>query len=141
MTAVHACLSQGIREGHEAVVYLLGQTDGETTVIVAAVSPRAKTTWGSFRVDATAMARVVRAAADHGLQVVGQLHTHPGGAYHSDGDQDGARIVYAGYVSIVVPDYGRRLPTMEGAAVFFFRGGTGFIQLDPPMFSIVPARI
>jgi proteasome lid subunit RPN8/RPN11 len=86
------------------------------------------------------MARIVRSAANNGLQVVGQLHTHPGEAYHSDGDEYGARIAYSGYVSIVVPAYGRRLPALDGAAVFFFRNRLGFLQLDPSRFTIVSAR-
>src|SRR5262245_40859733 len=108
-----ACLA-GIANGlrgttaacHEGIVYLLGRTDGETTLAVTAVRPAARTTRGSFDVDSVAMARVVRSAADLTLHVVGQVHTHPGGAAHSDGDVAGARMKYPGYVSIVLPHYG-----------------------------------
>ena len=91
-------------------------------MIVGAIRPESHATIGSFNVSSVAMARVVRAANDIGLQVVGQVHTHPKLAYHSGGDDDGARIVYDGYISIVVPGYGRELPSLRGAAIYSYRG-------------------
>ena len=87
------------------------------------------------------MARVVRASAETGLQVVGQVHTHPGRAYHSQGDNQGARIAYTGFVSIVIPEYGQHLPALDGIAAFVFRAGCGFRAIDEKRIMIVPARI
>lgn len=122
-------LASEIKRGHEGIAYLLGITTGTMTMAATAVRPDATTSPGSFKVDAPAMAKVVRVAADLGLHVVGQLHTHPGAAYHSDGDVEGARIAYPGFVSIVLPSYGRALPALDGAAVFMFQQGSGFTQL------------
>ena len=55
-----------------------------------------------------------------GLQVVGQLHTHPGEAHHSAGDLEGMRIRYPGYFSIVVPDYGSQLPSFKHAHILMW---------------------
>jgi proteasome lid subunit RPN8/RPN11 len=121
--AIRDCIAREIAVGHEGIAYLFGQTNGESTLIVGSIRPDAQTTVGSFNVSALAMARVVRTATDAGLQVVGQIHTHPGQAYHSDGDIDGARIAYDGYVSIVVPEYGRKLPSFAAAAIFFYCDG------------------
>ncbi len=142
-----ACLA-GISNGlqgstaacHEGIVYLLGRTDGETTLVVTAVRPAARTTRGSFDVNSVAMARVVRSAADLMLHVVGQVHTHPGGAAHSDGDVAGARMKYPGYVSIVLPDYGRRLPRLDGAAIYTFVETRGFVQLDAGDLVVIPGE-
>lgn len=141
VAALAVCMAPEIDKGHEGVAYLIGQSDGTTTLAVAAIRPAAVTTKGSFRVPAPAMARVVRAAVDQGLQVIGQVHTHPGDAYHSDGDDDGARIAFTGFVSIVLPDYGRRLPELTGAAAYFFKAGERFVALDPSAITIVPGRI
>lgn len=108
---------------HEGIAYLLGQTNGSTTIVLGAVRPESHTTRGSFNVSSLAMAKVVRTANDAGLQVVGQIHTHPGEAYHSDGDVEGARIAYDGFVSIVAPDYGRLLPSLTRCAVYFYQDG------------------
>jgi len=121
--AIRECMAPEIVMGHEGIAYLFGQTNGESTLVVGSIRPEAQTTIGSFNVSARAMASVVRTASDAGLQVVGQIHTHPGQAYHSDGDIDGARIAYDGYVSVVVPDYGRKLPSFAGAAIYFYRAG------------------
>jgi proteasome lid subunit RPN8/RPN11 len=139
--ALAACLEPEIRRGQEGIAYLIGQSDGTTTVALAAIRPEAQVTRGSFVVGAPAMAKVVRAAVDRGLQVVGQVHTHPGDAYHSDGDDDGARIAFTGYTSIVLPDYGRHLPALTRAAVYFYRGGKGFTELHAPCVTVVPGRV
>jgi len=70
----------------------MGQTDGSSTLAVTVVRPQAATAPGSVNVNSRAVARVVRLAIDRGLQLVGQVHTHPGEAYHSPGDDEGARI-------------------------------------------------
>lgn len=130
-----------IDKRHEGVAYLLGQTDGNTTIAVAAIRPEATTTPGSFDVTSPAMARLVRTATEIGLQVVGQVHTHPGLAYHSEGDNEGARIAYTGFVSIVIPHYGKHLPALDGIAAFAFKAGTGFCTIDEKRIMIVPAKI
>jgi proteasome lid subunit RPN8/RPN11 len=129
-----------IAMGCEGIAYLLGQTDGATTLVVGTIRPESRTTPGSFSVSSVAMARIVRRANDLGLQVVGQVHSHPGQACHSAGDDEGARISYDGYVSIVVPDYGRRLPSLAGAAVYFYRQGA-FSKLAVEAVKEIPARL
>jgi len=141
VAALCACLQPEIEREHEGISYLAGRTDGATTLAVAALRPKATTTRGSFNVSAPAMATVVRVAVDAGLQIVGQVHSHPGKAYHSGGDEDGARIAYSGYVSLVLPDYGRRLPAFDGAAIFMFRAAGTFIAIRAQDLTIIPDRL
>ena len=141
LLALQSCIEPEIRKGEEGIAYLLGKSYGKETLIVSVIRPRAQTTRGSFAVSAAAMAQVVRSAVDCGLQVAGQAHTHPRQAYHSEGDDKGARIAYEGYVSIVFPDYGRRLPAWEGAAAYMFESGKGFVPVEPTRLTIVSARI
>jgi proteasome lid subunit RPN8/RPN11 len=137
--AMRDCMAAEIARGHEGIAYLLGQTNSATTIVIGAIRPEARTAVGSFSVTSIAMARIVRKATDAGLQVIGQIHTHPGQAYHSDGDEDGARIVYDGYVSIVVPDYGRRLPSLAEAAFYFYRG-EAFSELNGKAVKIINGK-
>jgi proteasome lid subunit RPN8/RPN11 len=123
LDAVRQCIAPEIAAGHEGIAYLVGQTNGETTLVMGAIRPEAHTTPGSFDVSPRAMAKVVRRASDAGLQVAGQIHTHPREAFHSDGDIEGARIAYDGFVSIVVPNYGRHLPSLKRSAAYFYRNG------------------
>lgn len=123
-------LSDSAMRRHEGIVYLLGTTDGRATRVISCVAPDATTTWGSFVVSAPAMARVVRAAANSRLAVVGQIHTHPGRACHSLGDFRGMRIRYPGYVSFVLPAYGRRFPDVAGAELLMCEAPFRFIRVD-----------
>lgn len=76
LAAAQSALAPATQQGHEGIVYLLGRTDGVTTLAVAIFRPDAVTTYGSFHVSASAMASCVNCAEGFGLQVVGQLiHT------------------------------------------------------------------
>jgi len=138
MKALRISFEPETRKQHEGVAYLFGLTNGTVTLAASVFRPRARTSRGSFEVDTKAMAACVRAAARHRLQIVAQVHTHPAGAYHSDGDVEGARIRYPGYASIVLPDYGDRLPSLDGAAVYFFSRGGEWIDLKVSAVTIVP---
>jgi proteasome lid subunit RPN8/RPN11 len=142
VSALRPSLRAEIERGHEGIVYLLGQTDGAISVALSVYRPTANTTRGSFHVDAAAMQQVVEAANAHGLQVVGQLHTHPGEAFHSEGDIAGALIRFGGFVSIVLPDFGRHLPDLKGAALYMFSGAERrWVELEPADLSILPERL
>jgi proteasome lid subunit RPN8/RPN11 len=118
------------RQRHEGIAYLLGRTDGAVTLAVAVFAPHARTTAGSFHVSPRAMVSCLQAAARFELQVVGQVHTHPGHAYHSGGDVEGAKIRYPGYASLVLPEYGRHLPSLGGAAAYLWQKPHGWIELS-----------
>jgi proteasome lid subunit RPN8/RPN11 len=122
----------------EAIVYLFGLTDKKTTLAILAYRPRQVASWGSFSVDRFAMGEVVRRASDLGLQVVGQVHTHPGEAFHSRGDDDGAKIRYTGYVSIVIPEFGRHLPKTNGIATYMYVAPKGFVRIPAAGFTVIP---
>lgn len=137
LEAIQVGLEPEIRKGHEGIVYLLGRSDGVIALATTVFRPVAITTHGSFHVEPRAMAACVEAAGQHELQVVGQLHTHPGEAYHSDGDVEGARIRYPGYASVVLPDYGRLLPSLVGAAAYIWTDND-WRQLGPQDLIIIP---
>ena len=133
------CLEQataGLRENlgreHEGIVYFIGLTTGAATVALSAMDPGAATTTGSVDVEPVEIGKIVRVAAMADLQVVGQLHTHPGNAYHSAGDLIGMRIRHPGYFSIVVPEYGAGLPSLEQSHTLMWTAD-GFRELDAPV--------
>lgn len=137
---VRDCLMPETRRYHEGIAYLYGLTDGSTTVVIGAARPQACTSPGSFEVSAVAVARALRAIGNAGLQLVGQVHSHPEEAYHSEGDEVGARMAYQGFVSIVLPRYGLDLPSLEGCAAYFFHNHH-FVALDRHALTVVPERL
>lgn len=141
LMALKSCLEPEIKQGKEGIVYMLGQSDGTTTLVVSIIRPQAQTTWGSFEVSSLAMAEVVRKSVSFGLHVVGQAHTHPLNAYHSKGDEKGARIAYKGYVSIVFPNYGRLLPKLDGIAAYMLDHKSNFAPIDRDLITIASGKI
>jgi proteasome lid subunit RPN8/RPN11 len=142
VSALRPALAPATARGHEGIVYLLGQTDGFTSIALSVFRPVAHTTRGSFHVDTAAMRQVVEAANAHGLQVVGQLHTHPGEAFHSDGDVAGALIRFGGFISIVLPEYGKHLPDFRDAAIYMFSGSERrWVDLTADDVSVLPERL
>jgi proteasome lid subunit RPN8/RPN11 len=133
-------LLRSLQQRHEGIAYLLGRTDGAVTLAVAVFVPEALTTGGSFHVAPRAMVSCVQAAARFELQVVAQVHTHPGQAYHSDGDVEGAKIRYPGYASLVLPEYGRHLPSLAGAAAYLWQKPHGWIELSDDDIIIIPGK-
>ena len=61
-------------------------------------------------------------------KLIAQVHSHPGEAYHSDGDDAGAASFHVGFLSIVVPQYGRGVASLNDCAIFEF-DGTVFMEL------------
>jgi len=107
---------------HEGVAYWAGRRAGHECFITTCIAPTAKTTYGSFDTSSHANAKVVMYLAAAGLELLGQVHSHPGACVdHSDGDDEYALMPYEGFLSVVVPHHGRRgmRPlTMCGVHVF-----------------------
>jgi len=140
--AIDGAIAPARRRGVEGIAYFLGRTDGLHTCLLACVPVDARCTRGSFFVSAKEMVRVVNIANDLGLQVVGQVHTHPSVAYHSEGDEDGAQIRFDGFVSIVLPDYGVHMPNLSGAVAFMFSMHENeFVQIPFGHANVVPAAL
>lgn len=139
MRVLPRSVSEDTLSRHEGIVYFLGLTNGMVSVALSVYQPIARTTSGSFYVEDKSMGAVIEAANAHRLQVVGQLHTHPGEAFHSKGDEAGALIRFDGFFSIVIPDYGVRLPSFSGAAIYMFSGvEQRFIELTASDLSALP---
>ena len=115
-------MESNVQRRHEGIAYLIGLTTGTTTLAASARFPDAATTRGSFDVGNEEMAKVVGAAAGSNLQVVGQIHTHPMDAFHSNGDLEGMRIKYPGYFSLVLPKYGNLLPSLQDSHTLMWNG-------------------
>lgn len=125
-------LLDSVSKSHEGMIYFVGLTNGTTTLALSGIVPKAITTPRSVDVSAPEIGKVIRTAAVAGLQVVGQLHTHPRDAYHSQGDLTGMKIRHPGYFSIVVPEYGAPLPSLEHAHILMWTP-EGFQKVDRPI--------
>ena len=94
---------------HEGVAYWAGRRTANEYFITTCVVPEARTTRGSFETSSLSNAKVIAYLARAGLELLGQVHSHPGSFVgHSDGDDKLALMPYDGFLSIIVPNYARK---------------------------------
>jgi proteasome lid subunit RPN8/RPN11 len=107
---------------HEGILYWAGLSSPDRWVITTIVLPKARTTSGSFRTSSLANAQMIAFLADHGLELLAQVHSHPGSFVgHSAGDITGALMPYENFLSIVVPHYSRKgLTTLRSLGIHRF---------------------
>jgi hypothetical protein len=124
--------SYGGEEDHEGIVYWGGIESPRGSCAVTAVSPTASTTWGSFRTELQANVDLIDALAQLELTLVAQVHSHPGRwVDHSDGDDTGAIVRFAGFWSLVVPEFAKNgMRPLSGVGVHLFADGA-FRRLKP----------
>ncbi len=111
---------------HEGPCFWLGVEYNGEAIVTTCVAPQAETSPGRFHVDAVDNARMIWAAAQHGLIVIGQVHSHPprGGIRHSRGDDRDAFMPSEGFYSLVIPNYGVRNPAFSTWGVHVYERNT-----------------
>ena len=114
-----------LAEAHEGVAYWAGRRFGADSIVTTCIAPAATTTCGSFETSSYTNARVVAYLAGVDLELLGQVHSHPSSSVgHSHGDDERTLMPYEGFLSIVVPHYGRRgLTPLTGCGVHVFENG------------------
>jgi hypothetical protein len=118
-------------ESHEGVVYWSGRRAGTESFVTTCIAPSAYTTRGSFNTSSHANAKVIMYLATAGLELLGQVHSHPGEFVgHSDGDDEHALMPYEGFMSMVVPHYARSgMRPLSVCGIHIFEN-SGFRRLD-----------
>lgn len=131
---------------HEGIAYWAGVPTDTAWVVTTVIVPTAYTTPGSYQTTAVANAQVISKINHYHLQIVAQVHGHPGKwVEHSEGDGQGAFMPYTGFYSIVVPYYGNKgLLPLTSCGIHLFQG-THFLQLSSEeikqQFVLVPECI
>lgn len=93
---------------HEGIALLCGVEAPPATLFTTALFPAAEHGEGYVRASEEQFAAASARAREHGLGVLAQVHTHPGGrTVHSCGDDDMVRPRFEGMLSVVVPHHGR----------------------------------
>lgn len=111
---------------HEAGAFLLGarEADLRTVTDVVFYDELDKHAYdsGVCILRAPAFATLWGLCRDRGLTVVGDIHTHPRGAFQSEADRTNPMVARAGHVAIIVPDFASRSPKTDELGVFEYRG-------------------
>lgn len=83
--------------------------------ITSMVHPQHQAHAGGFAVDDAWLSAMWMRLADRGEGVRVQIHTHPGSAFHSTTDDQYPVIHTPGFLSLVIPDFGKGKTGFENA--------------------------
>jgi len=106
---------EGLREGgHEGLVYWAGRETDAGVIFLSVVVPESDHGPQHVMVSGPEVSRASRHMRDYNLGLKAQVHSHPGGdARHSDGDDELILMPFDGMLSVVAPDFGRRVEELQ----------------------------
>jgi hypothetical protein len=96
---------------HESGAFLLGCTVGQERRVLHIcyyddLDPTAYDS-GVCQLSGTAFAQLWAICREHKLNVVGDIHTHPGQAWQSPTDRVNPMVARAGHLALIIPHYAR----------------------------------
>lgn len=91
----------------EAVCHWLGSHRGQFAEVNTLWMPVFTATAVSYDIGSLEMLRLKQELDRRGLSLLAQVHSHPGSAFHSSRDDLTAASPWPGFISIVVPNFGR----------------------------------
>ena len=65
------------------------------------------------------------------MSLIGQIHTHPTDAYHSDTDDTYPIATTLGAISVVIPYFARQPFALSRCAVYRLIAGRGWVGMTP----------
>lgn len=137
-------LMRGLRQRgggvRESGAFLLGRRAGTVGRIEAIlyyddVDPNALTT-GIVRLSGRAMNQVWERCANEGLELLADVHTHPGGAEQSQSDRDHPMSVLAGHIAIIVPNFAATAFNLQAVGHYRYLGSRRWLTAAPPRFRL-----
>lgn len=118
-------LNQRSAGRRESGAFLLGQIAGSTRVVTsfvpydelnAILAPRL------ISLPCGAYQRLWATCRERNLEVVGDIHCHPGKAYQSESDADHPMVPEIRHASVIVPEYARYVPEPETLGLYEYLG-------------------
>lgn len=145
VTTTQAALmaSSGPDGPHEGLVLWAGIRVDTLAFVIAPVLVESDHGPRHVIADERGFGRAVRTVRAYGLQLVAQVHSHPGDiTIHSDGDDGLILAPYEGYFSLVVGNYGRG-GFAEGLGVHEYQSGKWVYvgQDSPDSVRLVPEAL
>jgi hypothetical protein len=127
------------RDGNEGIVLFFGMDDGETaevTHLVRLRGPNIKKHPDFIRIDSSLFNEVADLASEHGVRLLGQVHSHGPGYFLDLSPTDREYGIHAPYyLSLVAPDYGLSQKPLETWGIHVYMENRGYIRLTSPEVS------
>jgi proteasome lid subunit RPN8/RPN11 len=77
---------------------------------------------GIVVIDGSVFGKLWKVCRDLNMQVVADVHTHPGLPFQSGTDRDNPMIAVAGHVAIIVPNLARRIVVADDLGIYQYQG-------------------
>lgn len=110
----------------EGLVFWGGVVVNADLLVTGLYLPKHSPQGGRARLTSEESRWLLRALRIRDEKLLAQVHSHPGSAFHSTGDDNLAASFHSGYLSVVVPQYARDVTDVEQCAVFEFDGSSFF---------------
>lgn len=110
----------------EAGAFLLGKVEGATKRITKIlfyddIDPTCFQN-GIVEFDGKNFGEVWKICREEGLEVVADVHVHPGGYWQSSSDQNNPMIPKAGHLALILPNFAKGNPRPGGIGMYEFLG-------------------
>lgn len=129
--ATAAYLKQYGVQDCEGIAYWAGSVGANRSVAVQTlVLVNHEPQGAGVRVTREEARKLVRVLAEFDLKLLAQVHSHPGDAFHSHGDDEHATSFHEGFVSAVVPRYATDDTSLYDWAVHEYQDGE-FVRVPP----------
>jgi len=121
--------------GLEGVAFWAGRLEGSQFLVTQAFVPRQHALIDTrsgvgVAIDGDELFRLNVWLHKAGLQLIAQIHSHPGSAYHSSTDDDMSVVTRVGALSIVVPDFAAGVFDLSTIAVHRLAKDGGWKKLS-----------
>lgn len=87
---------------------------------------------GHVHLAGTALNRVWDRCAATGLEVLADVHTHPGGSGQSLSDQNHPMIAIRGHTALIIPNFASSVLNLRGVGIHRHLGARKWISLQSP---------
>lgn len=121
-------------KGSEGIVLWLGKDSNEIadiTHLIRLRGPLVEKRKAYINIDSALLNDVADIAIEHGLRLVGQVHSHPPGYSVDLSPTDrmyGIQVPF--YLSLVAPDFARRRSTVHDWGVHIYTAKAGYVRID-----------
>lgn len=87
---------------------------------------------GHVHLSGQALGKVWDRCGVRGLEVLADVHTHPGSAGQSDSDRAYPMIAIKGHTALIIPAFARSATNLRGVGVYRHLGAGNWISLPSP---------
>jgi len=120
----------------ESGAFLLGTADAaggrvRDFVFYDDIDPQALSR-GYVQLSGGALNKVWDRCAATGIEVLADVHTHPGSSGQSPSDREHPMISIRGHTALIIPNFARATFDLGGVGVYRHLGGRRWIVLPPP---------